>query len=65
MTQRPPLRSASMMIMVSHAVPLAARTVGHPSAGAATLRRCLVQQVEPRPGHYTRPRAYLPYQFDR
>jgi len=54
-----------LLVGIERAVPLATRTVEQPSAGAATLRNCLVQRVEPRPGHYTRPKAYLPYHFDQ
>jgi hypothetical protein len=36
------------LVGIERAVPLAARAVEQPSAGAATLRSCLVQQVEPR-----------------
>ena len=34
-----------------------------PGAQTPWLRDCLTKQVEPRPGRYTRPRAYLPLGF--
>ncbi len=54
-----------LLVGIERAVPLATRTDEQPSASAATLRNCLVRGVEPRPAHYTRPKAYLPYHFDR
>lgn len=35
----------------------------HPSKKTPWLRDCLTKQVEPSPGRYTRPRAYLPHGF--
>ena len=35
----------------------------HPSKKTPWLRNCLTKQVEPSPGRYTRPRAYLPLGF--
>ena len=54
-----------LLIGIERALPLATHTVAQPSAGAAMLHSCLVQRVEPRPGHYTRPKTYLPDQFNR
>ena len=53
-----------LLLGVERSVPVAAGPVSQPSAGARQLRRCLVEKVEPRPGRFTRPRAYLPYRFD-
>ena len=54
-----------LLVGIERALPLPGRSVRQPSAGAKSLRSCLVQRVEPRPGRYTRPKAYLPYRFDR
>jgi N-acetylmuramoyl-L-alanine amidase len=54
-----------LLIGVERAVPLPGGTVDQPSPGARQLRSCLVKRVEPSAGHYTRPRAYLPYRFPR
>ena len=54
-----------LLVGVEAAVPLASGRVDQPSAGAAVLHGCLVRQVEPSPGRYSRPRAYLPYGFRR
>jgi hypothetical protein len=52
-----------LLVGVEQAVPPASGRVDQPSAGAALVRDCLIHQVEPNSGHFTRPRAYLPYQF--
>ena len=54
-----------VLLGVERSVPLAAGVVDQPSQGYRGLRRCLVQRVEPRPGTYTRPKAYLPDGFAR
>jgi N-acetylmuramoyl-L-alanine amidase len=52
-----------LLVGVEEAVPLASGRVHQPSAGAALLHSCLVRQVEPSAGRYSRPWTYLPYGF--
>jgi hypothetical protein len=54
-----------LLVGVEEAVPLASGRVRQPSTGAATVPGCLVHQVEPASGRYSRPRAYLPYHFPK
>ncbi len=48
---------------VELAVPLADGQANPRTRTAASLRQCLVKRVEPKPGQFTRPAAYLPYGF--
>ncbi len=48
---------------VETAVPLDAGRANRPTSSARALPDCLVKQVEPKPGHLTRPKKYLPYHF--
>jgi N-acetylmuramoyl-L-alanine amidase len=49
---------------VESAVPLGRRGAGASRSSAAKgLRSCLVRRVEPHPGTFTRPAAYLPYGY--
>ncbi len=48
---------------IEASVPLSEGTVAQPSDGANSVRGCLVKQVEPSPGNYTRPKRYLPNGF--
>jgi hypothetical protein len=51
--------AAGLLAGVQAAVPLQG-SASTPGASAKGLRRCLRQQVEPKPGEFTRPRKYLP-----
>ena len=53
-----------LLVGIEEAVPPATGRVDQPGAGAALFRGCLIHRVEPRPGYYTRPKAYLPYHFE-
>jgi N-acetylmuramoyl-L-alanine amidase len=54
-----------LLVGVEAAVPLASGRVHQASAGAALLHGCLIHEVEPSSGRYSRPRAYLPYNYPR
>ena len=52
--------AAGLVAGVEAAVPLAAGRPTSSTSSDRSLTRCLTQQVEPSPGTFTRPRAYLP-----
>ena len=52
-----------LLVGIEAARPLEPGMVRQPSRGAKMLRTCLIERVEPAPGKFTRPRAYLPHGY--